>query len=688
MQYLESGEQKIVVQAPPGSGKTTLVPPLVFNALKTDNHKIVVTQPRRIAARAAAQRLQTLTQKTNSNLAKRIGYTVRGESTANSGTLVEFVTVGVLLQRIIRNPELPHTAAVILDEVHERSVESDLALALLLDVQELRGDLTLLALSATLDAQKFADLMSDTSPTPIIDSPWALHPTKQVSVPFAGSRFDEKGVSLPYLRHISKVALQALNEYPGDALVFVPGALEVQLCARYLREVTLSSVEVFELHGKIADAEQDKIIAHTPQESSSYRRIIVATNIAESAITVPGVRIVVDSGLSRQVRQDAARNMQGLVTVTASAAASKQRAGRAGRLAPGVAIQCSDSKALAAAPQFDSPEILNSALTRPALLFAAWGDPYVQSLRLLDKPKPELLKAAYQKLQRLQAVSGDLAPKLTELGAQLVKMPLDPELGRALLLASREIGVDEAATLVAKLNLGGGTKNGLETKSLNAEIRRLKQLVPAEFQKAKPGTEVPPELRAGLVTALAYPGQIAKRVEAGIYQLAQGSRATLDPQLSKNSSLGEWIAVSELQLSKSAATSGTGAFIRDAAPVDLAMAEKAAGTLLKNECTVTLNQGALQARKVQSLGEITLSSTPVPLAEAVQGKDVHSLVISALKPYGSSIFNWSTEALNLRSRLHLLHTILGEPWQALDEAGFWEIFTEYGHAETAVIAGI
>ncbi|MDQ1595448.1 MAG: ATP-dependent helicase HrpB, partial [Arthrobacter pascens] len=317
-----------VVQAPPGTGKTTLVPPLVANLLSGGSPReagqaggkvprTVVTQPRRVAARAAARRLAALD---GSRLGDRVGYTVRGERKAGAGTLIEFVTPGILLRRLLSDPGLEGTGAVILDEVHERGLETDLLLGMLAEVRLLRGDLTLVAMSATLDAPRFAALLGEHDgggPVPVVDCPSALHTLTVDWAPSALPRLDSRGVTRPFLDHVADTTaaahFHALETDPGiDALVFLPGAREVSHVAARLRGRV--KAEVLELHGQAGPAEQDRAVSG--RDPGGPARIVVSTALAESSLTVPGVRLVIDAGLSRELRRDANRGMSGLVTVS------------------------------------------------------------------------------------------------------------------------------------------------------------------------------------------------------------------------------------------------------------------------------------------------------------------------------------------------------------------------------------
>ena len=386
------GSLRGVVDAPPGTGKTTLVPPLVANLLayRGRTGRVLVTQPRRIAARSAARRLAALS---GTRPGRLVGHTVRGERVMGPGVRVEFATTGVLLRRLLADPELTGVDAVILDEVHERHLDSDLAFAMLHQLVQLREDLGLLVMSATLDAPRWARLLGasgsddgDGAPAPIATVEAVIHPLEERWAPAPGPAQDARGVTDAFLAHVASVVREHHDAAPavgtsgttredggrradltgeaastGDTLVFLPGAREIERVAGRLRDLP---APVLTLTGSTAAAEQDRIL--DPAEGGTGR-IILATNLAESALTVPGVRQVVDAGLDRQARVDTVRGMSGLVTVGASKAAMTQRAGRAAREAPGVVIRCMSEAEYAARPAATPPEITTAELTEAIL---------------------------------------------------------------------------------------------------------------------------------------------------------------------------------------------------------------------------------------------------------------------------------------------------------------------------------
>ncbi|WP_417506928.1 helicase-related protein, partial [Microbacterium sp.] len=442
----------VVVTAPPGTGKTTLVPPLLASR---STGRVIVTQPRRVAARAAARRLAHLD---GSPLGSRVGFTVRGERSAGPETQVEFVTAGVLLRRMLDDPGLDGVDAVILDEVHERALETDLLIGLLSEVRELRDDLVVIAMSATLDAARIAAVIgTDDSPAPIVDHDVPAFPLTVQWAPSPVPRLDERGVTWGFLDHIAAVtaagARDLVREDPkADVLIFAPGAREVSEIARRVRAAS-DAFDVRELHGQIPPAEQDAVIRG--RAPADRPRIIVTTSLAESSLTVPGVRLVVDSCLSRHPQRDAGRGMTGLVTTAASRSSCVQRAGRGTRQGPGTVIRCVDERTYAAAPARPVPEIAVIDLADAALLLACWGAPGGIGLRMIDPLPAENLADAIAALRALGAIDDD-GRAIAE-GRVLARIPTDPRLARALRDGSPVVGSRLAAEVVARV---GGEVRG------------------------------------------------------------------------------------------------------------------------------------------------------------------------------------------------------------------------------------
>ncbi|MFX4287947.1 ATP-dependent helicase HrpB [Janibacter sp. G349] len=665
-----------VVQAPPGSGKTTLAPPLVADCVEG---RVVVTGPRRVTVRAAARRLAQLT---GTEVGDLVGHTVRGERRVGPRTRVEFVTPGVLVRRLLADPELAGTAAVVLDEVHERALDTDLLLGMLAEVRQLR-ELPVVAMSATLDAPGIATLLGDDSgPAPLVDSEGALHPLEVLWEPAPGPRTDARGVTRDFLEHVARVTAQH-HDPDHHTLVFVPGAREVDRVVELLARL-VPGAEVLPLHGRLSPREQDLAIGGSPSPTGG--RIVVSTDLAESSLTVPGVRLVVDAALSREPRRDAARDMSGLVTVQASRASMTQRAGRAARLGPGRAVRLVEESAWSRAPEHVTPQITTADLTETALTLAAWGSPRGEGMALLTPPPAAGIAAAETTLRGLGLVDDD--GRITDDGLAATRIPADPRLARALLDGADLVGATAAAEVVATLADDLRSDDG-DLDRLLADLRsgrsrdasrwrreadRLARLVPTDGDE-RPGSGARAGDRhvsgAGLVTALAHPGRIARRVGDGpTYLLASGTRAALPSGSPMRHH--EWLVVADVARVDGRVAAGTGAVIRLAATLTRDEAETAGTGLRVREVRADLGageagaaKGRITAREVDAIGAIELSSTPVR-PDPATGADA---VRRALATRGLDLLTWSPAADTLRRRLAVLHHHLGDPWPDVsDEA--------------------
>ncbi|MFE0917708.1 ATP-dependent helicase HrpB [Streptomyces nigra] len=647
------GPGTAVLVAPPGTGKTTLVP-LALAGLLGDGpvRRVVVAEPRRIAARAAARRMAWLL---GERPGESVGHTVRGERVVGPRTRVEVVTTGVLLQRLQRDPELAGVDVVVLDECHERHLDADTAAAFLWDVREtLRPELRLVAASATTDAEGWAGLLGG---APVVVAEGAAHPVETVWVPPSrpvrpphGTRVDPV-----LLSHVAAVVRRALVERPGDVLCFLPGVGEIARVAGRLGD--LGDVEVLQVHGRAPAAVQDAVLS-----VGERRRVVLATSVAESSLTVPGVRVVVDSGLAREPRVDHARGLSALTTVRASQAAGRQRAGRAGREAPGAVYRCWAEAEDARLPRFPAPEIKVADLTAFALQAACWGDPDAAGLALLDAPPAGAMAAARSVLTAVGAVDGD--GRATERGTALARLGLHPRLGRALLdgpdagaevvaLLSeeppREYGDDLGAALRAARRGGDGYAG-----RWRAEVRRLRA-----GAGTRGGQDSSDDRTAGLVAALAFPERVAK-ADGGSYLMASGTRA----ELAEGSPLrgAPWIAVAVADRPV-----GRGhARVRLAAVIDEATARSAAASLHREGEEVHWADGDVVARRVERLGAIELAERPLPGADPAP---VRAALLDGLRREGFGLLRWSPDAVVLRQRLAFLRLHRGDPWPDVsDEA--------------------
>ncbi|MFE1424115.1 ATP-dependent helicase HrpB [Streptomyces fungicidicus] len=647
-----------VLVAPPGTGKTTLVP-LALAGLLGDSpaRRVVVAEPRRIAARAAARRMAWLL---GERAGGTVGFTVRGERAVGPHTRVEVVTTGVLLQRLQRDQELAGVDVVVLDECHERHLDADTAAAFLWDVREtLRPDLRLVAASATTDARGWARLLGD---APVVEARGAAYPVETVWAPPPRAVRPPHGMRVDpaLLTHVASVVRRALAERDGDVLAFLPGVGEIARVAGQLGD--LGGTEVLQVHGRAPAAAQDAVLS-----AGERRRVVLATSVAESSLTVPGVRVVVDSGLAREPRVDHARGLSALTTVRASRAAGRQRAGRAGREAPGVVYRCWGEAEDARLPSFPSPEIKVADLTAFALQAACWGDPDASGLALLDPPPAGAMSAARAVLTAIGAVEPD--GRATGRGARLARLGLHPRLGRALLDAAPVAGADLAAETVALLSeepprdygddLGGALRAARRGRDAYAarwrtEVRRLRRLVPEPSGGA--GNPAPDarreDERVGLVVASAFPERVARAVEGSLLMVG-GPRA----EAGAGSGLrgAEWVAVAVADRPV-----GRGhARVLLGAAVDEGTARLAAGALLERRDEVRWADGDVVARRVERLGAVELAVRP--LADAGPSL-VRDALLDGLRREGFGLLRWPAGAVVLRQRLAFLHGRLGEPW--------------------------
>lgn len=681
-----------VLCAPPGTGKTTLVP-LVLAGLVGGGprRRVVVAEPRRIAARAAARRMAWLL---GEQVGASVGFTVRGERVAGPRTAVEVVTTGVLLQRLQRDQELTGVDLVVLDECHERHLDADTVAAFLLDVREtLRPELRLLAASATTDAAGWSRVLGRGTPggAPVVEAAGISYPVETVWAPPARPVRPPHGMRVDpaQLTHVASVVRRALAERSGDVLCFLPGVGEI---ARVAGQLAGAGAEVLQIHGRAPAAVQDAVLS-----PAGHRRVILSTAVAESSLTVPGVRIVVDSGLAREPRVDHARGLGALATVRASRAAGRQRAGRAGREAPGTVYRCWAEAEDGRLPAFPSPEIRIADLAQFALQAACWGDPDATGLALLDPPPAGAMAAAREVLLAVGAVSP--AGRPTPRGLRTARLGLHPRLARALLDGSAALGARRAAELVALLSEEPPREYGDDLAAAwrraraggdpyasrwRAEGKRLERAA-AERDPAGPedparpaieGTgdqrtygvrggapvpgrdgvgegNLPDDAAAGLVAALAFPERVAKAKGAGAFLMAGGTAAELGEGSGLRSA--PWLAVAVADRPPHSAS----ARVRLAAPVDEGTARAAAGHLFHAGEEVHWEDGDLVARSVERLGAIELAARPLNDPDRAL---VRAALLEGLRSEGLDLLRWSPDARALRARLGFLHRTLGGAW--------------------------
>jgi ATP-dependent helicase HrpB len=637
-----------VLVAPPGAGKTTVIPLELLGESWIGGGKIVVLEPRRLAARAAAERMS---KSLGQAVGETVGYRVRMQSRVSAATRIEVVTEGVFTRMILADPELPGVACVIFDEFHERSLDADLGLALARDAQSvLRDDLRLLVMSATLDGAAVARLLGD---APVIESLGRAHP---VATHYLG-RDDRIRLEDRVVRAVEK----ALAEETGSVLVFLPGQGEILRTSERLAErLRRPDVEVAPLYGALDPAHQDRAIA-APQ--AGRRKVVLATSIAETSLTIEGVRVVIDSGVARVPRYDPASGLTRLATVRVSRAAADQRRGRAGRTAPGVCYRLWDEAETRALPAFADPEILDADLSGLALDLARWGAADAAGLAFLDPPPAAAFAEARALLQRLEA----LTPQgvLTAHGKALAEVPLPPRLAHMVLKAGgtgQALRAARIAALVTERSLGGrdvDLRHRLENLGRDRSPRAPDAQALAERWARAAGRAGKGEpLSDGLLLAFAYPERIARaRGPQGEFQLVSGRGAFVEPTdaLARET----WLAVAELG----------GGDRRDrillAAPLDESeMLSAFANQLETEERLEESGGGRLRAKRLTRLGRLVVR-------EQIDENPDPALIARALadrvRAEGAGVLPWGAGARSLRERIAFLRTF--EPaWPDLSDA--------------------
>lgn len=659
-----------VLTAPPGTGKTTVVP----LALAEAGMRVLVAEPRRLAVRAAARRMG-------------VSYTIRGERHVGANPRVEVVTTGVLLQRLQRDQELAGVDAVMLDECHERHLDADTALAFLLDVRDtLRPDLRLLATSATADAAPWARLLGGGQPAPIVAAAGTTHPVETVWAPPPRPVAPPHGLRVDpaLLSHVAHVVRQALAERDGDVLCFLPGVGEISRVAGMLAGAGLpgDGVEVLRVHGQAPARVQDAVLS-----PGTTRRVVLATSVAESSLTVPGVRVVVDAGLAREPRTDHARGLGSLTTVRVSRASADQRAGRAGREAPGAVYRCWSAAEHERLADHARPEIAVADLTGFALQAACWGVPDARGLALLDPPPPAALSAAVRTLHALGALepaagSGpgpvaaagttEEAPALgrvTGRGRRMALAGVHPRLARALIdvgpraaevvaLLSEQLPSQGSDDLVEVWRSARRGDDGFAAR-WRQEVRRLSRTATAPAGAAPPAHTTagrPDEAVAGLVVALAFPERVARR-RGGGFLMASGTEA----RLAEGSRLASaaWLAVAVADRP----TGSAAARVREAVEIDEDIARLAVPVTTEEEVGWRVppgtRRGDVSSRLVERLGAIEVSSTPL------EDADVRPALLDGLRAEG--VLTWTMAALAVRDRLAFCHRAAGDPWPRVAE---------------------
>lgn len=642
-----------VLVAPPGAGKTTRVPLALLDADWVGRKKIIVLEPRRIAARAAAERMaQTLGEK----VGETVGYRVRFGSKVSRATRIEVVTEGIFTRQILDDPELSGVAAVLFDEFHERSLDADLGLALARDAQTgLREDLRILVMSATLDGARVAKLLGD---CPVIASEGRAFP---VDTRYLGRKPD-----VQIERQMADAIATALRADAGSVLAFLPGAAEIRRTQNFLTErVSDPSTEIVPLFGALDAGVQDRAISPPPK---GQRKVVLATSIAETSLTIEGVRIVVDSGMARVPRYEPDIGLTRLETIRASRAAVDQRRGRAGRTEPGVCYRLWDEPQTASLEAYTRPEILSADLSSLVLDLAHWGATDPSKLAFLDSPPLPALTEARNLLRELNAL--DEAGRITPEGNSLRALALPPRLARMIVDSHRLGSGDEAALIAAIL-----TERGLggDSADLDARLDQFRRDRSQRAQSARQLAErwakqvaanepfdiVDRSLSTGLMLALAFPDRVARNRGNGSFVLANGRGASIE----QTSALAKspYIAVAELT-----GTAASGRILL-AAPITQGEIEAQFADHIQTDDEITFDRAAmaLRARRRKKLHAITLSEQILPVSPSAETARV---LADGLVALGLERLPWSKPLKQWRDRVMFLRAASPDEWPDLSDS--------------------
>ncbi|KFL26106.1 ATP-dependent helicase [Devosia sp. 17-2-E-8] len=635
-----------VLVAPPGAGKTTRVPLALLDTPWRGDGRIVMLEPRRLAARAAARRMaQTLGEE----IGETVGYRVRLDNKVTKKTRIEVVTEGVFTRMLLDDPELTGIAAVLFDEFHERSLDGDLGLALALDATALREDLRLLVMSATIDGARVSKLLGD---APVIESEGRAFPVE--------TRYIDHDPLARLEDQVTAATLEAMRTEPGSALVFLPGQAEITRTAERLAGKVPANTDIAPLYGQLTPAEQDRAVQPAP---AGRRKIVLATSIAETSLTIEGVRIVIDSGFRRVPAYEPSTGLTTLETRRVSRAAADQRRGRAGRTEPGICYRLWNEGQSAALDAFDTPEILAADLSGLAIDLASWGVADPRTLAFLDPPPAPAWNEATTLLKGLEALDGD--GRITPEGQALARLPLHPRLAHMVHRAAEEndaLTAAEIAVLIGERGLGGdGTdlahrlarfrrESGRRADEAKNLARRWATLV---GNRSGNGED------AGRHLARAYPDRVAQASGArGRFRLANGRAASLEE--TDALAAAPYLVVADLT-----GTAANGR-IRSAAAIDRATIEELFAGQIDTQVVLSFDKGSrsLRARRLRMLGALRLNEEPlaVPATE-----EAASALAAGLAEIGLPL-PWSREQKALRARATYLHQTLGEPWPDLSDA--------------------
>jgi len=681
-----------VLQAPTGAGKSTLVPLALLQQPLFDGRKIVMLEPRRLAARAVAARMAALL---GERVGDTVGYRMRLDTRISRATRIEVVTEGVLTRLLQEDPALEQVGCLIFDEYHERSLAADLGLALALDARrELGASYRLLVMSATLDGERVAALLGDAE---LVSVPGRTYPVQLCYLgralpllpPAAGSPGGATPAAPPLERVVAAAVRRALDESGGDVLVFLPGAGEIRRVEAQLRDAHWpAAVTLWPLYGDLSAAAQDAVLAPNP---TGTRKVVLATNIAETSLTIPGVTAVVDSGLVRRSQFDPATGMSTLALQRISRDASEQRAGRAGRVAPGICYRLWSEAAHTGLAAHTTPEILQADLAPLALELARWGAHDAARLQWLDAPPAPVLAQARALLTRLDALNAH--GRLTAAGRDMARLPVHPRLAHMLLRARSLDALEPAAQLAALLSERDLLHAGAAPAGRDPDIRSRLELLRGEtaaqgadralLERVRRGARAlheqvralagaaherrpasVPQPSAGALLALAFPDRIGQRREggAGRYLLASGRGAAFIGSVSL--AREEFIVALQLDDREREAR------IDLAAPLERAVLEPlfAAQIVTESRFGWDPRAQAVLARRVRRLDALLLEDTQQPAADDERAVDA---MIDGIRQGGLELLPWDQDSRALQARLQFVRTLqrgdLGD-WPPSDDA--------------------
>ncbi|MBX5000503.1 ATP-dependent helicase HrpB [Rhizobium lentis] len=651
-------QKRAVLSAPPGAGKTTLVPLYLLDQVWRGDGKIILLEPRRLAARAAASRMASLL---GEQVGGTVGYRMRLDNRISAATRIEVVTEGVFARMVLDDPELAGISVVIFDEFHERSLDADFGLALALDVQSaLREDLRILVMSATLDVDRVADLLKE---PPVIESLGRSFPVDL--------RYQDRPGGERIEDAVTRAIIDAHANETGSILAFLPGQAEITRTAERLQGRFGPETLIAPLYGNLGQKEQDAAIRPAVKGT---RKIVLATSIAETSITIDGVRIVIDSGLQRLPVFEASTGITRLETVRASRASADQRAGRAGRTEPGIAVRLWHQGQTAALPAFTPPQILSSDLSGLVLDLAHWGVQDPRSLAFVDQPPETTLREARALLGQLGALDKDGA--LTARGKVMRDLALPPRLA-AMVVSAGEIGHAREAAMIAVLL----TEQGLGGTSLDIE-ERLRRFKAERGERAEAARRLAGRLASGLdqvgATAPALAGQLLLHAFPDRIALQRGARGRFVMANGRGAELADTERLAGSQMLVIADLTGRAAQARI-----LAAAEVTRGNIeaelpgeIRTDDQIFFDRQSRQvrARRATRLRAIVFDETPLPRPS---GEAVTQTLMEGVRELGLDQLAFSKDAIQLRERIDFLHRTIGDPWPDVSDAALLSRMEEW-----------